>query len=72
MFSKSQNYKKVNYSRLSYRKKKKFFNIHIPVLQFWFTQYTQCTAIYCPMQYIDMGKCIELYCTTSYCNTATY
>jgi len=44
--------------------KRKFVNIHIPVIQFPFTQYT---AIYCPMQYIyrsikvSVLNCIALY-----------
>jgi len=48
MFSKSENYKKVNCLRFSYRvfiQKKKFVNIHVPVIQFQFTQYVQYTAI---------------------------
>jgi len=54
--------------------KKKFVNIHIPVIQFRFTQYAQYAAIYCSTQYIGTGtlKCIELYRTMSYCNIATY
>jgi len=36
--------------------KKKFVNIHIPLIQFWFTVYGQYTALYCPMMYIDTSK----------------
>ena len=37
----------------------------IPMIQFQFIQYAQYTAIYCPVQYTDMLKCIELYCIMS-------
>ena len=42
------------------------------MIQFQFTQYAQYATIYCSMQYIGVLKCIELYCTMSYCNIATY
>ena len=53
-------------------KEKKFVNIHIPVIQFLFTQYVQYAAIYCSTQYIGMSKCIELHCTMSYCKVKSH
>jgi len=47
--------------------RRKFVDIHIPVIQFWFTQYVQYIALHNISIY-----CIELYCTTSYCNIDTY
>ena len=47
---------------------KTFLNVHIPVIQFWFTQYVQYTAIYilpyAIYQYVEVGvlNCIALHC----------